>query len=212
MRAAFFSALLLAVATAAPAEEEAIPSSYPAERYASMRQKSPFALATPVVAPVPKQASFTQDLVIDGFSTMVVDGEDLPWVSIKDRDKREQFTLWGNEPNAEGISIASVEQSPSMEKTTVMLKKGDEFGSVKYDPAALAAPPPMAQGHPGQPNALNRPPGFPGQQIRPGNQIQIPRPNVAPQTNVAPAPGAQAPGAAAPANTARRVRVITNRP
>ena len=134
MRAAFYSTLFLVAAASGYATEIAVPVSYPAERYASMREKSPFALATPAAAPAaPKQAPFTQNLVLGGLGVVLDQGEEKIWASIKHRDKTEQFDLYGNEPNSDGISIASVDKSAVSAKTKVMLKKGDEFGTVEYD-------------------------------------------------------------------------------
>jgi hypothetical protein len=215
MRAAFYSTLFLAVAVSGHANETAVPTSYPAERYASMREKSPFALATPAAAPAaPKQAPFTQNLVLGGLGVVLDQGEEKIWASIKDRDKKEQFDLYGNQPNTDGISIASVEKSAVSAKTKVMLRKGDEYGTVEYDAAAFA---PAAAEQPAVPAGrqqprMGGPAGAVNQPRASANRIQIPRPNVAPQANVAPAPEIQTPGAPQPAPTARRVRVITSRP
>ena len=222
MRAAFLSALVIAIAAPAQAEVGAVPDSYPAERYTKMREKSPFALATPPAeAPAPKAAAFTAGMFLGGHSVIQTDsGVDLPWVSIKSKDGREHFTLVGTEPNDQGISIASYEPSPVIGKSKVILKKGNEFGEVKQDEAGMAQAASQAAAQ-----AESQKFRSDGKGAAQGNRgtrtITIPRPNGAPQTRITPPPpaansqinAAPAPtGAAVPRPNARRVRVIPSKP
>ena len=221
MRAAFLSALVIAIAAPAQAEVGATPDSYPAERYAKMRETSPFALATPAAeAPAPKAAAFTEGMFLGGHGVFTTaSGVDLPMVSIRSKDGREHFTLEGTEPNESGISIASYEPSPVIGESKVILKKGNEFGTVIQDKAgmALAATQAAAQSEAQsqRPNGKPLPPSN-----RSARTISIPRPNTAPQGQIAPPPpaansrvnaGPAQTGAAVPPPRAR-VRVIRSNP
>lgn len=222
MRAAFLSVLLVTTASIAQAEITGVPDAFPAERYAKMREKSPFALATPAAAPAaPKADSFTKNLFLGGHVILGTEnGVDVPWVSIKTTDGRENFTLRGNEPNEEGISIASLERSPIAGKSKVILKKGNEFGEVKEDEAGRAAAATQAaaqaEAQMQRANGKLQPPPKGGTRT-----INLPRPNTAPPSGAVPPPpamnGTQATqppptGAAVPPPNSRRVRVIPSKP
>ncbi len=219
MRLAFVTTFMLFTAASATMGQDvdvAVPEPYPADRYASMREKSPFALATPPVAPAAApEAVFTANLILGGLElTEDSSGKEVYGVALRHKNGQDRFNLVGDEPNADGISIASVDRSPITGKTKVMLKKGTEFGSVEFDAMALISTPSeqpqpnVPNVRPGQRQNSMNPLGAPagGGQPRPaGSRIQIPKPNVVPQINLAPAPGAPPP-------QSRRVRMIQSTP
>ena len=118
--------------------EEAIPTAFTKDRYESLRARSPFALATTAVATAP-QASFAANWYVTGVARI---GDD-NFVTIKSRDLATQFTLFGNEPVG-GVTVASVNWSDQVGKSTVVLCKGTETARLEFNEAqwrmAVAAP------------------------------------------------------------------------
>ena len=73
--------------------------------------------------------------------------------------------------DGEGISVSKIDVSPEWGKTTVTLKKGNEFAKVEYDQMEIQSPPALQQPVV-RPGANNPRYGAPGQPPRPA----IPRP------------------------------------
>jgi hypothetical protein len=124
------------------------PDGYNTDRYASLWQHSPFALAT-----VEQQAppGFAQNFAVVAVAR--VDDEDL--VTILNRVSQERFTV-SADPNADGIKLVSVDSDPDPLKTKVKLQKGTENATIGFDKALLAmnqapAPPPPNAAAPGVP-------------------------------------------------------------
>lgn len=170
-------------AQAAP--EPVIPTDYPAERYHSLAERSPFTLESVEAAP---PAGFTEDLVLVAIAKI----DETPYVTLLNR-KTQARQLVTATPNTEGISVTQMANETNTATAAVTLTKGGETGTVSYDqnllksvPQAPTAPPPQHTAG-GQPP----PPVTPGQ---PG----APRP-----------PTRVTPGGTTPAPTApRRRRVI----
>jgi hypothetical protein len=186
--------------------ENAIPTPLPADRYAAMGEKSPFALATPAVALPPPQASFAANWYVSGIARV----GDTDFVTIKARDLSTQFSLFGHEPSdANGVSVASVNWSETVGKSTVILQKGTETAKLEFNEAeikgpqqAAAAPAPGA--NPAGPMPMPMPPR-PGMAPMPTN---IPRPGNPPVV-VPPQAAQQFPTATGnPNEVHRRVRII----
>ena len=156
----------LAVGAPAFALESVLPAAHPASRYDTMLERSPFALATPVVAPPPPVASEFSQWYIGGLGR----SEDKDFVSIKSRDLSTNFTLYGNEPNADGVQLVGVEWSNERGKSTVTIKKGSEFGKLEFNQAEIAAP-----------TAAPQPGARPGMPQRPGGPAPV---GNAPVTNM----------------------------
>ena len=114
--------------------EDALPSSLPAARYTALRERSPFALAT-AAAPVAPQASFASNWYVTGVARI----DDNYYVTIKGRDLATQFTLFGNE-SVGGVSLASVNWSEQIGKSTVILRKGTETARLEFNEAQLRVP------------------------------------------------------------------------
>ncbi len=140
MRAAL---LLLLVPLAASAVETRLTDS--TSRYAAMLEQSPFALATAVEAPPEPTESFTANWELTGLSKLRNEkGEERDYVSIRSRDRRLSFTLFGDEvateAEAKGVSIHSIDRQENGRKSTVMLKRGAETGKVEFSQETTPAP------------------------------------------------------------------------
>lgn len=227
MRTPTVSALVLMVSFTAHAANSLIPEAFPSSRYNAMLEQSPFALATPTAAPAAPTASFASNLVLTGLALMLdAGGVEQPYASLKSRDQTQQFSLFGTEPNNDGIAIVSWELSQEVGKSKVTLRKGNEYGTVEYNQMEIQAPAPAAQaaqagqGRPAagnvqmpDPNAGLLPPGGnnpAGVTQRPGGgRVQLPRPQGASGVPGTPGTG---PVAGPTPWTRSRVRVIPSRP
>lgn len=216
--------LLLAgalLAEPAFAAHTVLPEPLPASRYEKMIESSPFALATATAAPVEKGPGPFANLFVSAIAQLKdADGKVQDVVTIKSRGTDQgTFTLVGNEPNKDGMQLASIEWSDKVGATKVTLKKGTEFGTVEFDQANVQGP--------SQPPALPRTlqpggvplPAVPGgnPQQRPGARLPVvPRPTtVAPVPNAAVSPQAVQPNGAQGVQQGaapRRVRVINSKP
>jgi len=118
-------------------DESPIPHAWPAARYEAMKQKSPFALATPLDPVADPKASFASNWYVSGIGRM--DGED--FVTIKARDLSTQFSLYGHDANSEnGVTLASIEWSDKIGKSTVVIKKGTETAKLEFNEAEIRGP------------------------------------------------------------------------
>ncbi len=220
----------LFLGTSAFAVESFLPAAFPASRYDSIVEKSPFSLATPPAPPPQEQVKgFAADYYLTGLGLL----DDKTFVSIKSRDLSTNFTLFGNEPNLDGVALVSVDWSPVRGKSTVTIKKGTEFAKLEFNQAEVQAanapaPPGVRPGLPGQPSI--RPAVMPAQMpvintpaaLQP--RLNIPRPaNVPVFTAPPPLPNANVnvPVTNLPQGTStnangednrRRIRVINPKP
>jgi hypothetical protein len=115
--------------------EDAIPSAFGKDRYEALRTKSPFAVATAVVAPPAPQASFAANWYVSGVGRI----DDDYYVSIKSRDLSTQFTLYAGQ-TVDGVTVASVNWSDQIGKSTVVLRKGTETAKLEFNEAQLHGP------------------------------------------------------------------------
>jgi len=122
-----------------------VPQSFPKGRYDQLREHSPFSLATvqaPVVAPGP---GFADNWFVSGIARL---GDD-DFVTIKSRDLAKQFSLFSNETDREtGVSVASVNWSDTVGKSTVILRKGTETAKLEFNEAEIHATPQAANPKP----------------------------------------------------------------
>ena len=102
---------------------------------------------------------------VGGSTSKIARLGDTDFVTIKSRDASQQFSLFGSEPQ-NGVSVASVQWSETVGKSTVILKKGTETAKLEFNEAELrgpaqgAAPPAgAAGGQPGRPQIGTMPPG-----------------------------------------------------
>ncbi len=186
--------------SAAWSAEKPVPESLPTDRYAAMAGQSPFALATAVAPPAAPQASFAANWFVSGIARL----GDADFVTIKSRDAALQFSLFGQELNQEhGVSLASVNWSETIGKSTVILQKGTETAKLEFNEADLRGPAPSAApgNAPPTPNALRKP--------QPGTPPALPN-AIAPPPVVTPNKSIQQfpPGTNRPIEIRRRERVI----
>jgi hypothetical protein len=200
-----------------------IPQSFPPDRYEPLISKSPFAVATAPVDPGPPAENFSTHWRLTGLMRVRgVDGKTSFIANIGSRDLSVSFTLHGNQPNADKISIDRVEENPVSTKSIVYLKKEVdgriEGGSVAFD-QAVTLPPANPGGAPNAPNGGKLPPATaaPGAK-QPANR-SIPRPGMTsqPRSGVQTPPANSAPNVtpgapAAPDATRRRVRTVSDPP
>ena len=116
--------------------EDAVPAAFDKSRYESLRMKSPFAVASATVAPV-TQASFAANWYV----TSVARIDDANFATIKSRDTITQFSLYGDEA-VDGVTLASVNWSDAIGKSTVVLRKGTETARLEFNEAQLRSPSP----------------------------------------------------------------------
>lgn len=225
--------LLVLITTSALAVENVVPAAFPADRYAAITEKSPFALATPPAPPPsPPQASFAANW----FLTAVARNEQgQDFVTIKAQDGSVHFSLTSGEASDSGVSLASVDWSDQFRKSTASIKKGTETAKLIFSQEEAAPVPvpnsgggrrPGSPGAPPQPVTVN--PVVSGQNVSGGpvlptqddgrsRTIGLPRPG-GPRGGGAPVPpvvSGQVPttnGTAAPAGDSsggrRRIRSI----
>lgn len=154
----------------------AIPSEFELARYEQLMRKSPFAPATPTTPAAP---SFTQDLYVTGIAR--IGDKDVVMIA-KRGDPNASFSVSTGDPTHEGIDLIKVEWFEKIGTSKVHLKKGNEFGVVEFDQAALQAPVQVTQ------------PQMNGQQpVQP--QVSVPQVPGIPQVQGAPQPGQQPPRA-----------------
>jgi hypothetical protein len=136
LRCISFLALLFAIPLRAE-DESPIPHAWPASRYEAMKHQSPFALATPIEPAEEPKASFASNWFVSGIGRL--DGED--FVTIKARDLSTQFSLYGHDANSEyGVTLASIEWSDKIGKSTVVIKKGIETAKLEFNEAEIRGP------------------------------------------------------------------------
>jgi hypothetical protein len=150
-------ALLAATSSRA---DEAMPARPNFNRYETMLQHSPFAVAS-AVAPPAATPNFAKDLYVANAGHLP-DGDMVTIASTSDKNFREYLTTKGP---VDGYSIASIEWSEKVGATKVTISKDGQFATLGFNEALLnqlplpnlpgqAQPPPQ----PGVPNRPNRPP------------------------------------------------------
>ena len=137
LRCLIVPALLVGIPLQAE-DDSPVPHSRPASRYQSMKQQSPFALATPVEPGAALQASFAANWVVSGIARL----GDVDYVTIKARDLSAEFSLYGHDANSQnGVALASIEWSDKIGKSAVIIKKGTETAKLEFNEAEMNGPP-----------------------------------------------------------------------
>ena len=219
------AASLCISAAAARAAGPTIPQRQPQEAYQKMTEDWPFALATPPVEVAAPVIGWASNYYVSGIGKNYANGKEEVFVAVKSKDQTASFSLYGNEPGFDGISIGGIEWSDKILESRVTLKKGSEFGTIKFDENVqqATAQQNMVQPRPGMPNL----PGVKQQpMIRPAG-VAVPRPTNIPQPvqqgiQAVPMPGGPSNTNAGPSNTnaaqnplanpKQRVRVIKSTP
>ena len=164
---------------------------FPSSRYEAVRAHSPFALATAEAPPVAPEASFAANWFVSGIARI---GDD-NFVTIKSRDlSTPAFSLFsGDKKKTEDeVSVASVNWSETLGKSTVILRKGTETAKLEFNETDVHATPAAASGQnkagspvPNQPNGPRPAPG-----VNPLQRPQQPQNPLPPNTARPMAPGA----------------------
>ncbi|MCE9609332.1 MAG: hypothetical protein K8R23_03795 [Chthoniobacter sp.] len=223
--------LLALLATPVLAAENVVPTAFAPDRYAPILEKSPFALATPQAPPPPPpSASFAANWFL---TAVAKDPEGRDFVTIKAQDGSVHFSIGTGETDASGVSLASVDWSETMGKSTAIIKKGAETAKLIFSQTEMTAAPPAPGGRggprPGLPQGAPPPvtisaapaapvvgggPTPPQPQDGGGRSVPLPRPTGGPSV-VPPPPvvsGQQAPssngGAPLGDSSRRRIRTI----
>ena len=168
-------ALVAAAGTLGAADD--IPKRPAFDRYTAMMKKSPFAVATAVVAPA-ATPNFAKDLYVAN-AARTTDGDLVTIQSAIDRNLKEYLTTKG--PNEHGYAISTIEWSEKPGQTKVTISKDGQFATLAFNQALMATapgpanPPPVgALPIPGQP-AVPPPAYVPP---KPPNAAGIPTPPV----------------------------------
>lgn len=150
----------------------ALPVPTTIERYASMIEHPPFAVATQAATPPPavEVPGFAKDLVLTG--AVRLNGSE--YITFASRDQSQRFGLKTGDKTPDGIFVVSVAWSDVIGKTKVTLKRGNEFGVIAFDEAVGR---PTAPGEGGVPANI--------QAVMPTNAAVT---TVAPGNNSAPNP------------------------
>jgi hypothetical protein len=120
-----------------------IPKRFNFDRYSGMLNRSPFAIATAVVAP-PSAPNFAKDLYVAN-AARSPEGDMVTIGSTSDRDFKKYLST--REP-VDGYSIASIEWSDRVGATKVTISKDGKFATLSFNEALLTYP------------VGNAPPGF----------------------------------------------------
>jgi hypothetical protein len=173
---------LLAIVPLSMLLADDVPAPYTFARYQAMMDRSPFAVATAVAAPV-ATPNFAKDLYIAN----AAHSETGDFVTVaSSADKNFKKYLSGNTPE-DGYSITNIEWSDKVGATKVTIAKDGQTATLTFNealikqPAASGQPPQMPQTAQAQPIV---PPPVTQQ------QLQQPQPNYQPQR---PAPIPQLP-------------------
>jgi len=162
------------MASPSPTEQPnapALPVAMPIERYKTMIEHPPFAVASQAAAPQPvvDMPGFAKDLVLTG-AVRLNSGE---YISFATRDQSQRFGLKTGETTSAGIAVVSVAWSDAVGKTKVTLKRGNEFGVISFDEAVARATAP-GEGTPASNN------------IQPAMPPGVTTPNMVPNANANP--------------------------
>jgi len=161
----FLMAGLTGVANAAGT----LPERLPVDRFAKLKEKSPFVLGSWGPPPPPPGPSWSENLYIGCAAKWTEGGEDKDWVVIKDRSQPGALIqLFGAGPNSEGYQLVKLMWADDPRKTKADIKKGTDLATVAVDQAAfsvgavpgpivrkgqISTPPPNTQGT----NSVTRP-------------------------------------------------------
>ncbi len=181
------------VAICARADDE-LPKRMNFDRYKGMLDRSPFAVATAVVAPA-ATPNFAKDLFVAN-AARSQDGDLVTIASTSDKDFKKYLTTKGP---VDGYGIANIEWSDKVGETKVTISKDGQFATLTFNQALLSqplpnrpsgpaaqvpVPPPVPQpgfSKPGQPMPAV---GTPTPHVRGIIQRNPPAPNVTPPPQV----------------------------
>ena len=157
-RAPIYMSILLWITTvSSPADD--VPKRFNFDRYQVMLDRSPFAVATAVVAPA-AAPDFAKDLYIAN-AAKSPDGDLVTIASSSDKNFKKYLST--KEP-VDGYSVASIEWSDKVGATKVTISKDGKYASLTFNQALLseksvpnAPPPPPGGGMAPAPGATMQP-------------------------------------------------------
>jgi hypothetical protein len=174
MKRVFIYMSILPVIAATSSRADDVPKRFAFERYQVMMDRSPFAVATAVVAPA-ATPDFAKDLYVAN-AAKSPDGDMVTIASGSDKNFKKYLTT--KEP-VDGYSVASIEWSDKVGATKVTISKDGKFATLTFNQALLAQPAPNAPPPPAVPAQQNQQPGVGGP-----TQTNFPRPAPVPSLPV----------------------------
>ncbi|MDQ3622237.1 MAG: hypothetical protein M3463_07080 [Verrucomicrobiota bacterium] len=207
------STFLLAVAAAfsvpVVAAESVVPDPFLPSRYEKLAAESPFKLATPEQKPPEPVQSWAAGLAIIGLvrESNDTDGKEVPkvWIS---GPNMTLFSLEGNKPGPNGISIDRVQSSDNLKELKVVLKKGSEFATLEFDKGQLNTPPPPVAPTQTRPPVPSAQPNKPGTYRTPTPTVPRPAVGAYPSTGAANPAFRGTTGASTPPSSSTRRRIL----
>jgi hypothetical protein len=163
--------LLLASLPLRVALAEDIPKPYAFARYQAMLDRSPFAVATAVAAPV-AAPNFAKDLYVA--NAMHSKEGDLVTIA-SNADKNFKKYLTTNAPE-DGYSITNIEWSEKVGATRVTIAKEGQTATLSFNEALLRQP--LASGQNQQQQQVQQPQALQPQPIVPQPNLPMTQPNV----------------------------------
>ena len=114
---------------------EDLPKPYNFDRYQAMMDRSPFAVATAVAAPV-AAPNFAKDLYVAN-AARSKDGDMVTVASSADRTFKKYLTTT---TPVDGFSISNIEWSEKVGATKVTISKDGQFATITFNQALLSQP------------------------------------------------------------------------
>ncbi|MEY2558169.1 MAG: hypothetical protein QOE34_1594 [Verrucomicrobiota bacterium] len=148
-----------------------LPKAFGFDRYQAMMDRSPFAVATAVAAPV-VEASFAKDLYVAN-AARSNNGDLVTVASSADKNFKKYLTTG---VPVDGFSISNIEWSEKVGATKVTIAKDGQFATITFNQALLSQPAAAGQNPVPQPQQYVQPQTGPG----------MTAPNPMPATNAAP--------------------------
>lgn len=127
---------ILPMLTAVSIIADDIPKRFNFDRYQKMTDRSPFAVATAVVAPA-ATPDFAKDLYVAN-AAKSLDGDMVTIASMSDKNFKKYLNT--REP-VDGYSVASIEWSDRVGETKVTISKDGKFATLTFNQALLADKP-----------------------------------------------------------------------
>jgi hypothetical protein len=135
--------------------DDVLPPRFNFDRYSTMLEKSPFAVATAVALPA-ATPDFAKDLYVAN-AAHSPEGDLVTIASSSDQNFKKYLTT--KEP-VDGYSIAAIEWSGRVGETKVTISKDGQFATITFNQALLSqAPPSVPEAMPNEPGGVPaRPP------------------------------------------------------
>jgi hypothetical protein len=130
--------------------DDVLPPRFNFDRYSTMLEKSPFAVATAVASPA-ATPDFAKDLYVAN-AAHSPEGDLVTIASSSDQNFKKYLTT--KEP-VDGYSIAAIEWSDRVGETKVTINKHGQFATITFNQALLSQAPPSV------PDAMPNEPGVP---------------------------------------------------